>query len=141
MSDEVWTGSKRQRDALRNKYDGRCAYCGCVLDRMQADHLIPITRVTTDPWGKPLPASDHRLMAPQNNIVSNMMPACGPCNLHKGGHTLENWRALLSRAADILARDKSIFRAAVRFGVISVNAAPVIFHFERSRADQADKGK
>lgn len=131
---EVWTGSQRQRETLRSKYGGRCAYCGCTLDKMQADHLEPVTRIVTDPWGKPLPLDQRRLIRPERNIVANMMPACPPCNLHKGGYRLEEWRALLGRAADVVSREKSIFRAAVRFGLIEVKELPVAFYFERLAA-------
>ena len=79
---------------------------------------------------KPLPADQHRMIAPERNTVGNMMPACAPCNLSKGGYSLEEWRALLSRAHEIVAREKSIFRAAVRFGLITVVDQPVVFHFE-----------
>ena len=131
MPDEIWTGSKSQRDALRRKFDGRCAYCGGVLEIMYADHMQPVIRVQTDPYGKLLPAKDQRMIKPERNTVANMMPACGPCNLHKGGYGLEEWRALLARAPAILSRDKSLFRAAQRFGVIAVTDAPVTFYFER----------
>lgn len=134
---EVWTGSKRQKEALKQKFGGRCAYCGCVLDRMYADHLLPVTRVQTDPWGRRLPAAQHKLMNPERNVVSNMMPACGPCNLHKGGMKLEEWRKLLERAPEILARDKSLFRAAERFGLVTVNLVPVTFYFEHVARRQA----
>lgn len=60
------------------------------------------------------------------------LTACGPRNLSKGGYGLEDWRALLARPAEIVAREKSIFRAGVRFGLIHVVEAPVVFHFERS---------
>jgi hypothetical protein len=131
MADVAWTGSKKQREALRAKFDGRCAYCGEVLTKMQADHLEPLTRVHTDPWGRPLPSADRKVMNPSANFVSNMMPACAPCNLHKGGYYLDQWRDVLSRSAAILAREKSIFRAALRFGIVTVDPAPVTFYFER----------
>jgi 5-methylcytosine-specific restriction endonuclease McrA len=128
---EIWTGSKRQKDALRQKFGGRCAYCGFVLDKMHADHLVPVLRVQNDPWGRRLPAAEQIMHRPEQNTVANMMPACGPCNLHKAGYRLEEWRALLARSPEILARDKSIFRAAQRFGLITVNEMPVTFYFER----------
>ena len=127
---EPWTGSKRQREALRAMFDGRCAYCGEVMDKMHADHVQPVIRITTDAWGTPLPASECRMVKAERNTVENMMPACGPCNISKGGHTLEGWRDLLARSAEIVAREKSIFRAGVRFGLISVTKKPVEFHFE-----------
>lgn len=140
-ANEPWTGSKRQKDALRQKFGGRCAYCGCELDKMQADHLRPVTRVQTDPWGRRLPASEQKMMNPDRNTVSNMMPACAPCNLHKGGYSLEQWRALLQRSAEVLARDKSIFRAAERFGLITVNKQPVTFYFESAAILRALEGE
>ena len=129
--DEIWTGSRRQKAALRDRFGGRCGYCGQAMDKMHADHIQPVIRVTTDAWGKPLPAAECRMVKPERNTVSNMMPACAPCNMSKGGHTLEGWRDLLSRSAQIVAREKSIFRAAVRFGIVTVTEAPIVFHFEK----------
>jgi hypothetical protein len=129
--DEVWTGSKRQRDALRAKFAGRCAYCGNILDKMHADHREPVVRITRDPWSRPLPAAECRMMKPERNTVSNMMPACAACNLHKGGYDLEGWRDILQRSAAIVGRQTSTFRAGVRFGVIAVSESPVVFHFEQ----------
>ena len=131
MDGEVWTGSKKQRDALKARFGGRCGYCGCIMDKMQADHIKPVTRITTDPWGKRLPAAECRMIRPELNTVANMMPACHPCNLHKGGYSLDEWRKLLGRAAEIVAREKSIFRAAVRFGLIEITSRPVVFYFEK----------
>lgn len=45
--------------------DGRCAYCGCVPDRITMDHVIPLSRGG-------------------NHTASNVVPACGPCNSRKG---------------------------------------------------------
>lgn len=52
MEDEIWTGSKRQKEALRQKYGGLCAYCGSILHKMHADHIQPVIRVQNDPWGE-----------------------------------------------------------------------------------------
>lgn len=128
---EEWKGSKAQRDALRDRFGGRCGYCGEVLVKMQADHIEPVIRLTTDPWGKPLPASERRFINPEGNVVSNMMPSCGPCNNSKGGYRLEDWREMLERSAEIVAKQKPIFKAGVRFGVIRVTNDPVVFYFER----------
>ena len=129
--DEVWTGSAKQKAKLRQKYGGKCAYCGGDLDRMHADHRDPVIRIDRDPWGKPLPAQDRRMIYGERNTVENMEPACAPCNLHKGGMKLEEWRATIARAGEILRRDKSLFRAAERFGVICDTGKPVTFYFER----------
>ena len=128
-ADEQWTGSKRQREALRAKYHGHCAYCGCILDKMHADHLEPCVRVTRDCFGNPL--TEPYMRKPERNTVTNMMPACAPCNLHKGGYTLEGWRDIIQRSAAIVRAQTSTFKAGERFGVITVSDAPVVFHFER----------
>lgn len=126
-----WKNSKQQRADLYQIFGGRCGYCGELLVKMQADHIEPVTRLTTDPWGKRLPASERRFMNPERNVVANMMPACAQCNNSKGGYRLEEWRALIQRAHEIVAREKPIFRAAVRLGTISVANIPIVFHFEK----------
>jgi len=131
---EPWTGSKKQRETLRHMFDGHCAYCGNPIDKMHADHLEPCLRVATDPYGTPLPAADRRMIKPERNTVTNMMPACAPCNLHKGGYSLNQWRDLLQRSAAILRRDTSTFRAGERFGIIATHEAPIVFHFEKVNA-------
>lgn len=128
---EVWTGSKRQREALMAKFDGLCAYCGNPIDKLHADHLEPCIRITRDPWGKPLPKEECRMVKPERNVVSNMMPSCAPCNLHKGGYSLEGWRDILQRSADIIRKQTSTFRAGERFGVIKVSSEPIVFYFEK----------
>lgn len=129
--DEEWHGTKSQREALRAKFGGKCAYCGGNLDKMHADHLKPIIRITTDQWGRPLPADQCRIVKPERNVISNMMPACAPCNLHKGGYDLEGWRDIIQRSAEIVRKQTSTFKAGERFGVITVSAEPVVFYFER----------
>lgn len=131
-ADEQWTGSKRQREALRAKFNGRCAYCGGDLGKaMHADHLEPVVRITRDCMGKPLPASECYYIKPERNVVSNMMPACAPCNLHKGGYSLDGWRDIIERSAAICRRDTSTFKVGERFGIIAVSEKPVVFYFER----------
>ena len=130
-ADPEWKGSKKQREALRLKFGGRCAYCGCDLKDMHADHMEPVTRLNMDSWGRRLPAAECSLLRPERNVVSNMMPACKSCNLHKGGYSLEGWRDIIQRSADIVRAQTSTFKAGERFGVIKVSNEPVVFHFER----------
>ena len=49
---EEWKGTKRQREALRQKFGGRCAYCGCELKDMHADHLEPRSLRPLGSWAK-----------------------------------------------------------------------------------------
>jgi 5-methylcytosine-specific restriction endonuclease McrA len=125
---EEWKGTKRQKDTLRAKFGGRCAYCGCMLDKMQADHLEPVTRVPACTWSNP--PREARMLNPELNVVSNMMPACPACNNHKGGYSLEGWRDIIQRSAQIARRATATFKAGERFGIITVSEQPVRFYFE-----------
>lgn len=136
---EEWRGTKAQREALRLKFGGRCAYCGNELGkRWHADHREPVIRITTDAWSNPLPRSEQRMIKPERNAVANMMPACAPCNLHKGGYSLEGWRAYLERSAEIVLKQTSTARAAERFGIIEVKPRPIRFHFELTETPHAN---
>ena len=128
---EEWRNTKAQRETLRQMFDGLCAYCGNALGKMHADHVEPCVRITRDPWGKPLPPAECYMIKPERNTVANMMPACAPCNLHKGGYSLKGWRDIIERSADICRRDTSTFKVGERFGIITVTEQPVQFYFER----------
>ncbi|WP_375214282.1 HNH endonuclease signature motif containing protein [Aquabacterium sp.] len=131
--------TKKQRATLREKFGGRCAYCGCELgEKWHADHIEHIGR--TD-WfarngGKPQ-GHDY----PERDTLENMNPACPPCNIDKHTFSLEGWRQVIQRSNDVLLRDVSTFRRAVRYGLVTLNSAPVIFYFERAAAHQPTKEK
>ncbi len=125
---------KSQREALFQKFGGRCAYCGQPLgDKWHADHIEPIVRndwcqragFSTPPRGPDYP---HR------DTLENMNPACPPCNLDKSSLSLETWRGLIERSNEVLARDVSTFRRAVRYGLVQLTPQPVLFYFERIAA-------
>lgn len=126
--DEEWRGTRAQRMSLRAKFDGRCAYCGGEIGKtMHADHMEPVIRIQPSPWNG---LEEVKLLKPERNTVGNMMPACAPCNLHKGGYSLEQWRGYIQRSAEIVRKQTSTFRAGERFGVITVSTDPVVFYFE-----------
>lgn len=122
--------TKPQRAALREKFGGKCAYCGGELgDKWHADHIEPVVRndwfkragFTTPPRGPDYP---HR------DTLENLNPACPPCNIDKHSFTLEFWRGQIERSNEVLMRDNSTFRRALRYGLVQLAKAPVIFHFE-----------
>ncbi|MEG0922003.1 MAG: HNH endonuclease signature motif containing protein [Comamonas sp.] len=116
--------TKSQRAKLREKYDGRCAYCGCELgDKWHADHIEAIDRQ----WWKPgSPAAK-----PELDTLENMNPSCPPCNIDKHSMSLESWRGVMQRSNEVLVRDVSTFRRAVRYGLVTLNAEPIVFYFEK----------
>ena len=58
--------------ALLEYYDQRCGYCGDG-GRMQADHRVPLSR-----------GGSHN--------ITNIIPACGPCNRQKATLTDAEFR-------------------------------------------------
>jgi hypothetical protein len=127
--------TKPQRAALREKFGGRCAYCGQPLgDKWHADHIEPIVRndwfkragFSTPPRGPDFP---HR------DTLENMNPACPPCNIDKHSMSLESWRGMIERSNEVLARDVSTFRRAVRYGLVTVQPKPVVFYFETLQSE------
>ncbi|MGX1958399.1 HNH endonuclease [Serratia proteamaculans] len=134
--------TKAQRAELREKFGGRCAYCGRPLPEKgwHADHVEPIYRgrdfnrsVTDD--GK-LEFTSRVAEREALDVVGNMAPACKQCNLFKGGHTLESFREQIAAQAE-RARQYSVnFRTAERFGLVEVKDAPVVFWFERAEAQE-----
>lgn len=125
--------TKQQRAALREKFGGRCAYCGQPLgERWHADHIEPIVR---NDWFQragikvPPRGPDH----PHRDTLENMNPACPPCNIDKHSMPLEDWRALMQRSNEVLMRDVSTFRRAVRYGLVTLSDKPIVFYFETTK--------
>ncbi|HGO6126547.1 HNH endonuclease [Burkholderia cepacia] len=128
--------TKAQREQLRSKYDGRCAYCGDPLsEHWHADHFEPVRRdlklVETDRgyrWRSGPPTR------PEFDVVENFMPSCAPCNIDKHAMSLEAWRAKLSRTLEVLNKNYPTYRHARRFGLVAEIASPIVFYFERVAA-------
>lgn len=115
---------KAEREQLRLKYDGHCAYCGIELvgNQWHEDHLDPLIRQVDKPAERP-----------ENHNLDNMMPACVPCNLSKGRQELEVWRNWLEGHVNSLNKFHGIYRMAKSYGLINETGAPVVFYFEKVR--------
>ena len=127
--------TKAQRTALREKFDGRCAYCGGILGKVwHADHIEPIVR---NDWFKRrgLKGANREPDYPHRDTLENMNPACPPCNIDKHSMSLESWRLMIQGSNDVLLRDVSTFRRAVRYGLVELKSEPVVFYFERVAND------
>lgn len=117
---------KAEREQVRQKYGGRCAYCGNALgDRWHADHFAPVIRLPDDRVAEQL----------QNHNLSNMMPACVPCNLSKARMQLEDWRRWLAGHVNSLNQYHPIYRLAKAYGLIAETGAEVVFYFEKVQND------
>lgn len=139
------TLNKRQREQLRMKFGGKCAYCGCELgDKWHADHVRSVMRKSKLIKGKDgisRYVSIGESRNPENDTFENLVPACRPCNIDKGGVDLEGWRGYLSeRISEGLMRNSATFRHGVRFGRIVIVKEPLVFWFEKFDAMAAANG-
>jgi hypothetical protein len=129
--------TKAQREIVKAKFGGRCAYCGEALGaRWHVDHLLPIKRDFRWERGNgfvPTGECEH----PDRHNIDNLMPACAPCNIDKHSDTLEGWRAKLADACGVLERNQSTYRFARKYGLIVETGNRVKFHFERVRESQS----
>jgi len=119
--------SKADREIVRLKFDGLCAYCGCSLpERWHADHLEAVIRN----WGKWV-KENGVAERPENHRLENMMPSCPPCNISKAQMSLESWRAWLLGHVNSLNSYNKTYRMAKAYGLVQETGSAVTFHFER----------
>lgn len=115
--------TKKQREELRMKFGGRCAYCGVELsNKFHADHVEAVRRNISNGYAMDLP---------QNDNIDNLVPACAPCNLYKMCDTVEGFRKRIATQVDVTRRASRSYRFAEAFGLIKVTNSSVVFWFER----------
>lgn len=120
---------KQEREYVRLRFGGNCAYCGHPLgDRWHRDHIEPVVR--EHKWVRGKFVATGEVSFPDRDTVENSFPACPPCNLDKSGSSLQQWRLKLQRSSEILRRDASAYRHAVRFGLVVETPKPIVFFFE-----------
>jgi len=112
--------TKQGRQLVFDKYQGRCAYCGCELQKVwHVDHLEPIRRNT-----------DGTCENPQLDIFENYMPSCASCNINKHSMSLEEFRKLIKGFMKHLNEINTQYKVAKRYGLVSENDIEVKFYFE-----------
>ncbi|EAA5606586.1 HNH endonuclease [Salmonella enterica subsp. enterica serovar Bareilly] len=130
--------TRKQRERLRMKFGGRCAYCGCELPEKgwHADHVQAVFR-KSERCMKAAEKGIFRLKStgdvfrPEADCPENIFPSCAPCNLLKTTYSLEMFRKQVSLQVERGRRSSVNFRTAERFGLISVVNKPVVFWFEQ----------
>lgn len=114
--------SKKMREAIYNKYGGRCAYCGKKIEYkdMQVDHLIPIQR---ERFGK--------FSEDQIECFENYMPADRRCNHYKRANSLEAFRKMVEEIPSKLYRDNYIYKVGLDYALIEPHERKIKFYFEQ----------
>ena len=116
--------SQKVRSILWEKYNHRCAYCGCELEYkdMQIDHIRSVYANT-----------DYKQTMTEEEMYSedNLLPACRQCNFYKSSMDLEKFRERLSDTLMSNLRKTFQYRLAMKYGLIEEHVKPVKFYFEQ----------
>lgn len=116
------TLNNADRITIREKYGGRCAYCGDTLhQKWCADHIIPLMRGHGKNGGNGNPGEDR---------IENIVPACVACNTSKATFSIDEWRDKIAESIAVLHRNHAVYRNAKRFGLIAETKTRVVFFFE-----------
>jgi hypothetical protein len=107
--------TKRKREALREQFRGRCAFCGSKLPARE--------------WHAELIGEDY--------VQGGIAPVCKECRTTKGNASPEVFRALLAEQVERAQRHSANFRTALRFGLCHIKAEPVVFWFEQCESSPA----
>lgn len=115
--------NKNRRQLIFEKYDGRCAYCGCELQKgWHEDHIEPIIRSL----------KDNTCERPENNNIDNLNPSCRSCNIQKNSYTLEQFRRNISQFVNSLNKYSTQYKFAKKYGLVLETEIEVKFYFEKS---------
>ncbi|WP_374440580.1 HNH endonuclease signature motif containing protein [Epilithonimonas sp.] len=134
--------SKKNRDILFQKYGGKCAYCGCDLQKgWHADHIEAVIRNShynpkTHRW-----EFDGTYVNPEKNHIDNMNPSCASCNINKHQLTIEQFRDLIQNFVSSLNEYTVQYKIAKRYGLIQETEKKVRFYFEDYRQNEISKHK
>jgi len=106
--------SKTEREAVYQKCNGHCAYCGSEITfkELVADHVDCLARGGAD-------------------ATDNMLPSCRSCNRYKSTYTVEEFREQLGLLHRRMMRDSSNYALMYRFGIIKVDESTIEFYFEK----------
>lgn len=113
--------SPKIRQAVYDKYDGHCGYCGIKfksIKEMQIDHIAPVY------------IAELKGQKPDDSI-NNFMPACRACNFYKSTHQLEYFRDQIATLHSRLDK-QFIYRLAKQYGMVKEHEMP-LFYFEKCK--------
>ena len=114
---------KEEREFIKNKYGGRCAYCGCILpEKWHVDHLKPIIRDLEN---------KNKCEFPEFDTLENKMPSCPSCNILKNSMGIDSFRNVIKGFIKSLNRDSTQYKVAKRYGLITETNKGVRFHYEK----------
>jgi hypothetical protein len=136
--------TKQERNVVYEKYNGKCAYCGCELQKgWHVDHVEPIRRgwrYKLDKNGKRIKKDskgyyteyekEYYELHPERNTLDNYLPSCPSCNINKHGDTIEEFRENIQGYLNSLNLRMVQYKMVKKYGLIKETNEPVVFYFE-----------
>lgn len=126
--------TKTDRQKVYDKYKGKCAYCGCLLEKgWHVDELLPVRRLYDNKWNTEKRKWDKVFIGyehPERMNIKNQNPACASCNINKHSMSLEEFRQQIKGFMKHLNEVSTQFKIAKRYCLVRENDIPVIFYFE-----------
>ena len=114
---------KKIRLSLYEKYNHKCAYCGCNLEYkdMQVDHIKSVYA-----------NMDFKQVMTEEEMYSadNLLPTCRQCNFYKSSMDLETFRRRLTTTLMENLQKTFQYRLALKYGLITENPKDIVFYFE-----------
>ena len=112
---------RKDREILFDRYGGKCAYCGCDLEKgWHVDHIEPIRRN----W------ESEGCLNPELDVMENKNPSCPSCNINKHSMTLEQYRLTIKCYVDSMNKRMTQYKMAKKYGLIKETGIEVVFYFE-----------
>jgi 5-methylcytosine-specific restriction endonuclease McrA len=112
--------TKKDRQIVFDKYNGKCAYCGCELTKgWHVDHIEPIVR-----------NKKGTCRNPENESLENYNPACASCNIQKNSFTIEQFRENIKNFVNSLNKYSNQYKFVKKYGLVTENYTEVKFYFE-----------
>lgn len=125
--------NKALREQIRMKFGGRCAYCGCELQKgWHVDEIEPVRRnhKYNREKGKWEIDKENPMMHPERLHIDNQNPACASCNINKHSESLEDFRKAIKGYMKHLNERSTQYKIAKRYGLITETDIEVVFYFE-----------
>ena len=127
---------KEIRLKVWHKYNGKCAYCGCELQKSwHVDELKPVKRNFTYDKNKGTFKATGDCLHPERFNIDNQMPSCPSCNINKHSMSLEEFRNLITGFMKHLNNVNTQYKIAKRYGLVNETIKPIVFYFERVSAN------
>lgn len=128
--------TKKQREALYQKYNGRCAYCGAKIEisEMQADHIFSVYHTETGRLlGYDSPTDE------QLNSLDNFRPACRQCNYYKSVYDTDSFRKAIKKMLWKNLKKTFAYRMALKYGLIEEHDIEIVFFFEKQEQEEKNE--